>query len=100
MESPRFEWDNRKAAANLRKHGVRFEDAITAFDDPNALIEVDGEHSDDELRERLIGRARPGVLVVIFTEREIDDDVTRLRIIGARRATKQERKAYEDRRAV
>ena len=57
------------------------------------------EHSEDELRERLIGRAK-SVLVVIFTERETNDGTAVLRIIGARKATKNEREAYEAQRAV
>ena len=61
----RFEWDDAKAAANRRKHGVTFEDAITAFDDPWALLAPDPKHSGSEPRSWLIGEADVGVLVVV-----------------------------------
>ena len=95
----RFDWDKRKATSNAKKHGVTFDEAMLAFDDPFALIEVDMEHSEDELREKLIGRTK-SVLVVIFTERETNDGTSVLRIIGARKATKKEKEAYEAQRAI
>jgi uncharacterized DUF497 family protein len=52
----RFEWDSRKAAANLRKHGVSFEEARTVFYDESALLQPDTEHSDEEDRFVLLGR--------------------------------------------
>jgi uncharacterized DUF497 family protein len=70
----RFEWDDAKAAANFRKHGVRFVEAITAFDDPFALVAFDDEHSHAEAREILIGRATRDVLVVVFAV-HVDDEV-------------------------
>jgi uncharacterized DUF497 family protein len=89
-----FDWDERKAASNLAKHGVSFETAITAFDDPFGLYQVDTEHSDEELRERLIGRSDDGVLVVIFVILEKrHGEVTR--IISARKATRKEKVNYE-----
>ena len=87
----RFEWDDAKDAANFEKHRVRFEEAITAFDDPFALVAFDDEHSHAQAREILIGRATRGVLVVVFTIR-VDDEV---RIISARKATRAERVRYE-----
>lgn len=88
-----FEWDPAKAAANILKHRVSFEMAITAFDDPFALIAPDSKHSRFEKREWLIGRADSGVLVVVFTRRE---EGRIFRIIGARRASKKERSLYEN----
>ncbi len=89
----RFDWNATKAITNEEKHGVSFLVAITAFDDPYALIECDEEHSTtNEIRESLIGEAIPGVLVVIFTIREKGSVY---RIISARRANRKERKLYE-----
>jgi uncharacterized DUF497 family protein len=89
----RFHWDERKASANRVKHGVTFEEAITAFDDPYALVAPDPRHSSaSEQRTWLIGESDRGVLVVVFTVREAGD-VTRL--ISARRASRRERNRYE-----
>jgi uncharacterized DUF497 family protein len=87
----RYEWDRAKAAANYQKHGIRFEEAVTAFDDPFALIRLDEEHSHAEIREILLGRSIRGVVTVVFTDRSRD----RRRIISARRATRKERSQYE-----
>jgi len=91
-----FEWNRAKADANFRKHGVRFEDAIVAFDDPFALIAFDEEHSHLEVREILLGRATRNVVVVVFTVRSEE----RHRIISARRATREERRRYEEIKAI
>ena len=94
----KFEWDPRKATSNEKKHRISFEGAITAFDDPYALIERDDDHSTStEIREALIGEAEPGVLVVIFTIREVG---AVYRIISARRASKKERKLYEEAKRI
>ena len=94
----RFDWDSRKAASNKAKHRISFDDAITAFDDPYALIERDEEHSTPaEIREALIGEAEPGVLIVIFTIREAG---AVYRIISARKASKRERKLYEEAKRI
>ena len=88
----RFEWDRRKAAANLARHGVSFEEALTVFADPLARIFDDEDHSIDEHREIIIGHSiRERLLVVCFTQR--GDAV---RIISARRVTENERKDYEE----
>jgi len=93
-----FEWDPRKADSNLAKHGIPFELAITAFDDPRFLIATDVRHSTpDERREWLIGESDLGLLVVVFTLRE--PGLTR-RIISARRASRKERRRYEEGRGV
>jgi uncharacterized DUF497 family protein len=87
-----FEWDDDKALSNLNKHRVSFEEASTVFGDPLAAIFEDEEHSQDELREIIVGHSdRSRLLVVSFTERE-----SRIRIISARRATKQEREDHEE----
>jgi uncharacterized protein len=65
-----FEWDTGKARRNFHKHGIAFEEAITSFDDPYALIAPDHKHSTtEEIREWLIGESDDGVLVVVFTKR-------------------------------
>lgn len=88
----KFSWDPRKADGNLRKHGVAFDEAITVFSDPLALIFDDREHSEDEHREIIIGySALSRLLLVCFVERNEDT----IRIISARRATKDEVKDYE-----
>ena len=88
----RFEWDPRKAVANARKHGVSFDEASTAFSDEQALVIPDPDHSKDEDRFILLGLSVAlRLLVVIHCFRE-DDDV--IRIISARKATKQESKDY------
>lgn len=94
----RFDWDPSKAKENKKKHRISFEDALMAFDDPFALIEFDEEHSTpDEERERLIGEAERGVLVVAFTIRESGNI---FRIISARRATRSERIQYEEAKRI
>ena len=90
----RFDWDPKKAARNLSKHKISFEKAITAFDDPYALIAPDPKHSTaDETREWLMGEADVGVFVVVFTVRQAGDV---FRIISARKAKKKERGQYEE----
>jgi hypothetical protein len=69
----RFDWDTRKAAANLAKHGISFEEALTPFDDPFALVAPDLIHSVGEERRWLIGTGDRGVLVVVFTVRQPGD---------------------------
>jgi len=84
-----FEWNRAKAAANYKKHGVCFEHAVLAFDDPFALAERDESEDYGEDRFLLTGRARGGILVVVYTERG-----ERIRIISAREATDYERRIY------
>ena len=89
----KFEWDRAKAANNIRKHGVSFDEAVTVFKDPLAFIFDDTNHSDQEHREIIIGRsALPRMILVYFVERV--EDI--LRIISARPATRQEIKDYEE----
>ena len=94
----RFDWDERKAWANRAKHGISFAEAITAFDDPFALAAADTRHStSSEERMWLIGAADVAVLVIVYTTREAGDV---LRIISARRASRRERKQYEEARGI
>ena len=65
-----FEWDSRKAASNLRRHGVPFEEATSVFADPLARIFDDEDGADDERRELIIGHSTPErLLLVAFTQR-------------------------------
>lgn len=86
------EWDPDKARINERKHRIRFEEAITVFDDPFAL-KAPARTVHGESRFWLIGESDTGVLVVIYTERETGE-VRRYRIISARPASKKERHLY------
>ena len=87
-----FEWDAEKAAANLRKHGVSFDEAVTAFADPLSVLLPDPDHSIGEERYLVLGVSTKGrLLVVAFVERP-----PRTRIISARLATKRERQDYEE----
>jgi len=86
-----FEWDRRKALANLRKHGVSFDRAREAFGDDYSSCVDDPDHSRGERRFLLFGKTFAGQsLVVSFIERD-----GRFRIISARRMTAGERNAYE-----
>ncbi len=86
----RFTWDLRKAAVNLRKHGVSFEEAASVFADPLALAVEDAV---DPGRALLIGLSdRRRVLLSVYTD--VDEDT--IRIISARRATSHERRHYEE----
>jgi len=87
----KFEWDRRKAVLNIKKHGVSFEEAATAFGDPLSVTIHDPKHSDDEDRFLLLGETQDKKLVVVaHTDRK-----DTIRLINARPATRQERKDYE-----
>jgi len=86
-----FEWDDRKAAYNLHKHGVSFPEAATAFYDPFVITFDDPDHSDEEDRFILIGTSAQGrLLMVAHTDRG-----DRIRIISARPLKPKERRLYE-----
>lgn len=86
-----FEWDEKKAASNLLKHEVSFEEASTIFGDKNALTIADPAHSIVEKRKIIMGWSiNERILVAVFTER--DDSI---RIINSRPASRKERKQYE-----
>ena len=87
-----FEWDEDKARTNLDKHGVNFEEASTVFGDPLSITIPDPAHSQAEDRWIILGHSHRGqLLVVVHTERGDN-----LRIISARRASRRERKQYEE----
>jgi uncharacterized DUF497 family protein len=87
----RFEWDSRKAKANLRKHGVSFEEAQTVFDDPLVMIEADWEHG--EQRDIAIGMSGHDRLLFTVT---VETDEGLIRIISARKAGLHERRRYQE----
>ncbi len=87
----RFEWDDRKAVSNLKKHGVGFEEASTVFRDPLSATGTDPDHSRGEQRWVTFGVSDAGrLLVVAHTDR-----ADCIRVISARPATKIERNIYE-----
>ena len=88
----RFQWDSAKAAANLDKHGISFEEASTVFRDPLSATDQDPDHSLDEERFITFGVSTNGRLLVVA---HVDQDDT-IRIISARSATPAERKIYEE----
>ena len=95
MNGLRFEWDKRKAAAHVRKHGVAFEEAESVFSDERALLLEDPAHSKDEDRFLLLGlSATLRALVVCHCYRQRDDVI---RIISARKATRAEERQYSRR---
>ena len=86
----RFTWDRKKAASNLRKHGVSFTEAATVFADPLAAMLQDAI---DAERSILVGQSEKGrILITVFIEAPEDT----IRIISPRRATSHERKRYEE----
>jgi uncharacterized DUF497 family protein len=86
-----FEWNERKAASNLKKHRVSFSEAATVFDDPWFITFLGEEHSVDEDRYITIGQSkRNRLLLVAHTDRQ-----GKMRIVSAREATNNERKFYE-----
>jgi len=88
--SLQFAWDERKAARNMEKHQVGFEEAKTIFDDPMFISFIDDEHSLDEERYITIGFSNLGrLLMVAHAERE-----GQIRIISARKAIKREEQYY------
>jgi uncharacterized DUF497 family protein len=88
----RFEWNALKAAANLRKHGVSFDEAASVFFDPLSATGDDPDHSLDERRFVTFGTSSSGRLLVV-AHAQPDDAI---RLITARLATRAERKLYEE----
>lgn len=87
-----FRWDENKAATNLSKHGVSFDEAKTVFEDAFYVDFYDPDHSHEEFRYIIVGQSENGhLLVVSYTERG-----NTIRLISARKATSSERKAYEE----
>jgi len=87
-----FEWDPKKEATNVAKHGVTFSEAQTAFTDEFARLIPDPDHSDDEDQFILLGTSISSRLIVVCHCVRSGDTI---RIISARKAQKQERKVYE-----
>ncbi|MHB1198267.1 MAG: BrnT family toxin [Polaromonas sp.] len=88
----KFEWDDQKAASNLLKHGVSFDEAVSVFGDALALTFADTDHTDVEDRSRTYGISNKArLLVVIHTERR-----NGIRIISARKATRYEKGIYKN----
>ncbi len=88
----KFDWDEWKAASNLSKHEVSFDEAKTVFDDPLYVDFYDPDHSDDEERYLVIGESSQGrLLITSYTERGVS-----IRLISARVVTRSEREVYEE----
>ena len=93
----KFEWDDEKAERNTLKHGISFEMAVFAFDDPYALTMDDERHSAAEHRQWLIGDSGERVLVIVFTIRPPKGNI---RIVSARRANRRERRKYKESKGI
>jgi len=91
---PRFEWDPAKARRNLARHGVAFEDAALVWDDPLHLVRFD-RYEEGEERWHVLGMAGGVVLLVVWHSYPDPEDEEQVRIIGARKATPHEWRAYE-----
>jgi uncharacterized DUF497 family protein len=90
----RFEWNSRKAEANLRKHGVSFDEAELVFRDPFKRLDIEGDDH-GEIRWHTIGEIDGKLYVVVHTIHE-EGDVEAIRIISVRRCTRGERQRYEE----
>ncbi len=88
----RFEWDDKKADVNFKKHQIAFEEAASVFGDPLAITFRDADHSVGERRFLTFGVSQNGVLLVLSHTYRSE----LIRIISARRATRAERKIYEE----
>ena len=88
----KFEWDENKNQTNIRKHKVSFEEAQTVFNDPEAILIHDPDHSDEEDRFILLGFSKQINLLIVCHCYRSDDDI--IRIISARKADKDETKQY------
>ena len=93
-----FEWDEAKAATNLRKHRVSFEEAALVFLDPNRIEAFDGREAYGEDRWKTVGLVEPALLAVVYTLRGSEGEI--IRIISARKADIYERKSYSDYREI
>jgi len=92
MSALTFEWDHRKAAANLKKHGIAFEEAQSVFFDERARLIDDPDHSEDEDRFVLLGLSSSLRMLLVCHCYRREGDV--IRIISARKATARESKHY------
>ena len=89
-----FEWDASKAAVNLRKHRISFEDAARVFLDPNRIETYDGRDAYGEDRWKTVGFVDPALLTVLYTVRGKEGDI--IRLISARKADAHERTQYSE----
>jgi len=87
-----FEWDPRKAGTNLRKHGVSFHEGASVFSDPLSITYHDPDHSAEEHRFITVGMSHHGRIIMVAHTDRADN----IRIISARRTTRQERRHYEE----
>jgi uncharacterized DUF497 family protein len=92
MSALRFEWDERKAAANAKKHGVSFDEAKSVFVDERAKLIDDPDHSEDEERFVLLGLSSALRLLLVCHCYRSEANI--IRIISARKATNKESKSY------
>lgn len=92
-----FDWDPGKDRSNIQKHRLSFFQASTVFRDPNQLSIYDDEHSQDEDRWITLGIDSSGILrIIVHTFEKITEDVYRIRIISARKATQSEEDQYQE----
>ena len=92
-----FEWDPVKERMNIRSHHVSFRQAATVFRDPNHLSVYDVEHSEEEDRWITMGFDRGGILcVVVHTFEQAGEELRRIRMISARKATRTEEHQYRE----
>ncbi len=96
-----FDWNPRKAESNLSKHATSFDEAMTVFEDGDALTIFDEDHSDDEDRWITLGEsAAARLLLVVHTHVEIAEDIALIRVISARPPTRTETSQYRNRREL
>jgi uncharacterized DUF497 family protein len=88
-----FTWDPRKAQSNLRKHGISFETAILAFDDPNQINRLE-RHVDGEERWQLLGLVKGQLMLLVIHTMWNEGELEVIRIISARKAEKHEEADY------
>ena len=93
----KFEWDPKKEAINIQKHGITFGQASYVFADPYALNKHDEEHSEDEDRWLMLGKSMNEVILVVVHTFKDQGSIELVRIISARKATKTESKEYQKR---
>jgi len=94
MNKITFSWDENKAQTNLVKHKISFNEAMTVFDDENARLILDPDHSQDEERFILLGfSCNSKILTVVHCYRDNEENI---RIISARKSTKQEERQYKE----
>lgn len=93
-----FEWDSAKAKSNERKHGVRFDDAVKVFNDPNAIFREDFS-SGDEVRWQVIGIASGTTVLLVVHTMKTRDQMEVIRMISARSATRREQTIYDENRS-